>query len=106
MKKVISFRLGRRALAAAVVSLAPLAGAQAVSPLGFEIPTPGSMAASTAMPAGTESVRLRGPTPLGFEIPLPGPRGAAGPVREDRDAGSFDRELAMRLGGIGGANTE
>ena len=105
MKKALSFRSGRRILLAAAVSLAPLTAAQAVSPLGFDIPQGGGMAAAS-MQHQSDSTRPLGPSPLGFEIPLPGPKGAAGPMRQDSEmVGSFDRGVRAGLAGIGGDNT-
>jgi len=105
MKEALSFKSGRRVLLAAVVSLAPLTAAQAVSPLGFDIPQ-GSSAAAASMQHETDSSRPLGPSPLGFEIPVPGPRGAAGPMRQEWEmVGSFDRGVRAGLAGIGGDNT-
>lgn len=106
MKKALSFKSGRRVLLAAAVSLAPLTAAQAVSPLGFDIPQGSSMAA-TSVQHETDWSRPLGPSPLGFEIPAPAPRGAAGPMRQDwQMVGSFDRGVRANLAGIGGENTE
>ena len=106
MKETLSFKSGRRVLFAAVVSFAPLTAAQAMSPLGFEIPQGGGGAA-TSMQHETDPTRPLGPSPLGFEIPAPAPRGAAGPMRQEwENVGSFDRGVRAALAGIGGENTE
>jgi len=101
----LSFWSGRRLLFAAVVSLAPLSAAQAVSPLGFEIPE-GRGVTTASMSQEMEPNRPHGPSPLGFEIPVPGPRGAAGPMRQDSEqVGSFDAKVRSALAGIGGERT-
>jgi hypothetical protein len=119
MKKEYELCKSRRSmLIAALAALAPFAAAQAadtgagssqyqtVSPLGFEIPSPGSrttapMRADTEMIAASNSV-----SPLGFEIPAPTPRGIAGPMRSDSVSGvSPTGDLFKRLGGIGGTDT-
>jgi hypothetical protein len=101
--------------AAIAVAFASLAGSayadasgsaqyQAVHPLGFEIPAPG-----TAGPLHSAPERFldpKGVSPLGFEIPAPGARGVQGPVRSDSVADtSAERDLRERLAGIGGWNT-
>jgi len=93
----------RRALFILAGTLVPFAAAQAVSPLGWEIPAPGTSARAPAAEMGSEP---RGPSPLGFVIPQPGPRGAAGPLREDAaDGAAALRDWNRRLAGIGGSDT-
>jgi hypothetical protein len=105
MKATFSPRQVRNALFGALATLAPIMAAQAVSPLGFEIPPPGSpghrVESAMSVPATP-----RGVSPLGWEIPPPGPRGAQGPIRMDTVADTMgDWNSTYHLGGIGGAET-
>ncbi len=103
MNQVVSYKTARRALAILAGAVMPLAAAQAVSPLGWEIPATGT---SSRAPATDVRMDPQGPSPLGFVIPQPGPRGAAGPLREDSMAATASsRERDLRLAGIGGTDT-
>jgi hypothetical protein len=105
MSGIHSSKFGRFMLVGVFAFAGPLALAQAGSPLGFELPPPGSSAGAAAArwdaPAGPTGI-----SPLGFELPVATPRGALGPVRTDAmDAAPADQDLRRALGGIGGSDT-
>ena len=103
MNQTVTRKTALRALFILAGALMPLAAAQAVSPLGWEIPAVGT---SSRAPATDVRMDPQGPSPLGFVIPQPGPRGAAGPLREDSIAATAaSREWNLRLAGIGGNAT-
>ena len=103
MNQTVTRKTALRALFILAGALMPLAAAQAVSPLGWEIPEVGT---SSRAPATDVRMDPQGPSPLGFVIPQPGPRGAAGPMREDSTAAvTATRERNLRLAGIGGTET-
>lgn len=106
MKEIVSFKSARVAFVGLVATLAPLAAAQAVSPLGFEIPSPGSDGVASTVAWTDTKAEPAGPSPLGFVIPAPGKRGVAGPVHEEATAArAVSEDVFDRLGGIGGRNT-
>lgn len=103
MNQTLTHKSAIRALSILTGVLMPLAAAQAVSPLGWEIP---ETTTSSRAPAAEVRSEPEGPSPLGFVIPPPGPRGVAGPLREDSAANAtVSREWNRRLGGIGGTDT-
>ena len=103
MNQTVTRKTALRALFILAGALMPLAAAQAVSPLGWEIPATG---ASSRAPMTDVRMDPQGPSPLGFVIPQPGPRGAAGPMREDSTAAAAaTRDWSIPLAGIGGNAT-
>jgi len=100
MNQAATSRTARRALSLLAAAFLPLSSAQALSPLGWEIPATGT---SSRAPVTEVRMDPQGPTPLGFVIPPSGPRGAAGPMREDSMAAAA--AWSLRLGGIGGTDT-
>ena len=103
MNQTVTRKTALRALSILAGALMPLAAAQAVSPLGWEIP---AISTSSRAPVTDTRTEPQGPSPLGFVIPQPGPRGAAGPLREDSTAAAAAaRERNLRLAGIGGTET-
>ena len=103
MNQAATSRTARRALSLLAAAFLPLSSAQALSPLGWEIPATGT---SSRAPMTDVRMDPQGPSPLGFVSPQPGPRGAAGPMREDSTAAvAATRERNLRLAGIGGSET-
>lgn len=86
------------------LAFASLAGsAHAVSPLGWEIPAPGTPG---PLPKVQEAPRVKGISPLGWEIPPVEARGAQGPLRhQDAADDAAEPNLHRRLAGIGGPDT-